>query len=51
MTTIGITAVLIIGLLILAIGFVTKKRWLMILSVVPLAISIFQLVMLAGMGK
>ena len=50
MTMLGITAVLIIGILMLAVGFLTKKKWLMILSIIPLAISIFQLVKLVGMG-
>jgi len=47
----GITAVLMIGLIMLALGFVTKKRWLKILSIIPLAIAIIQLVMLMGMGN
>ena len=51
MTMFGITVVLIIGILMLALGFVTKKRWLKILSIIPLAISIFQLAMLMGMGN
>jgi hypothetical protein len=50
MTILGITAVLIIGLLMLVLGLITKNRWLIILSIIPLAIFIFQLVMLVGMG-
>ena len=50
MTMLGIAGVLIIGILMLGLGFVTKQRWLKILSIIPLAISIFQLVKLVGMG-
>ncbi|WP_210468409.1 hypothetical protein [Sporosarcina sp. 6E9] len=50
MTMLGITAVLIIGVVMLALGFITKKRWLTFLSIIPLAIFIFQLAMLVGMG-
>ena len=35
----------------LALGFVTKKRWLKILSTIPLTIFIIQLVMLMGIGR
>ena len=49
MLSIGV--VLIIGVLMLVAGFVTKKRWLKLLSIVPLAISIFQLIVLFGLGR
>jgi hypothetical protein len=51
LTMLGIGVVLIIGILMLVAGFVAKKRWLMLLSIVPLVISIFQLVILFGFGR
>ena len=51
MTMFGITVVLIIGILMLVLGFATKKSWLKILAIIPLAIAIIQLVMLMGMGN
>jgi hypothetical protein len=46
MTFLTIIVVLIIGLAMLLIGFATEKRWLKILSILPLALSIWQLVSL-----
>lgn len=50
MTFLTIIVVLIIGLLMLMIGFATKQRWLKLLSIIPLAISVWQLASLFLMG-
>ena len=42
----GITITFIIGLLILIVGAVPKKKVLMIISIIPLSIAIFQILML-----
>ncbi len=43
MTILGITAMLIIGSLILIAGVKTKRRWLMILAAIPLIIVFSQI--------
>lgn len=50
MTFLAIIAVLLIGLLMLLIGFATKKKGLKLLSIIPLAISAWQLAWLFLMG-
>jgi hypothetical protein len=46
MTFLGIIITLIIGILMLISGVMTKKKWLKVLSLIPLAISIVQIIML-----
>lgn len=46
MSALGIMITLIIGILMLIIGAVTKKKWLTIFSILPLAVAIGQLVYL-----
>ena len=43
MTVLGIFIVLIIGIIMLFAGFATNKKWLKSLSIIPIALSIFQL--------
>lgn len=45
-TALGIIITLIVGVLMLVIGAVTKKKWLMIISILPLVISIIQIIIL-----
>ncbi|MCX7951840.1 MAG: hypothetical protein N2594_07825 [Clostridiales bacterium] len=49
MTFLGITVTFFIGLLLLIAGVVTKNKWFMFISIVPLAISIIQVLMLLMM--
>jgi hypothetical protein len=51
MTFLSIIGVLILGLVVLVIGFVTKKLWLKLVSIIPLAISLVQIFILLVMGK
>lgn len=44
MTFLTIMIVLIIGLLMLIVGFATQQRWLKLFSIIPLAISLWQLI-------
>lgn len=46
MTFLGIIITLIIGILILIGGIVTKKKWLMLISIIPLVLAVGQLAML-----
>lgn len=46
MTSLGIMITFIVGILILIIGVVTKKKLLMKISILPLFIAIVQMVML-----
>lgn len=48
MSVIMIFITLVLGLVMLILGFVTKKKWLKILSIIPLAIFLYQLVRLLG---
>lgn len=50
MTFLTTVVVLLIGLLMLLIGFTTKKRWIKLLSIIPLAVSMWQLASLFLMG-
>ena len=43
MTFTGTIILLVIGVLILIGGIVTKKKWLMLLSIIPLVIALGQL--------
>ena len=49
MTTMGIEIALAIGVLMLGVGAVAKNKWLMLVSMLPLAIAGVQLVLLFGM--
>jgi hypothetical protein len=46
MSFLTIIAVLIIGIVMLSIGFVIKKKWIILLSIIPLAISLWQIAIL-----
>lgn len=48
MTITMIMATLVVGLIMLILGFIVKNKWLKILAAVPLAIFIFQLGRLVG---
>ncbi|MGA9467446.1 MAG: hypothetical protein WBV10_07445 [Exiguobacterium marinum] len=50
MTMFTIFGVLVFGLVLLGIGVVMKKRWLSILSMVPIAIAVGQLAFLFLIG-
>ncbi|MFN7252951.1 MAG: hypothetical protein ACK4M9_19585 [Anaerobacillus sp.] len=50
MTFLTIIGVLILGLVILANGFIAKKSWIKLVSVIPLAIASWQLALLFAMG-
>ncbi|MBS4176888.1 hypothetical protein [Lederbergia citrea] len=50
MTFSTIIVMLIVGIAMLSIGFATKKRWLKFLSIIPLAVSIWQIAILFLMG-
>jgi len=49
-TVLTIFGLLIVGILLLIIGFIIKKRGLKLLSIIPLAIAGWQLVILLLMG-
>ena len=46
MTVLGLQITFIIGILILISGIVTKKKWLMLISIIPLVLVVVQLMML-----
>ena len=46
MTVLGIEITFIIGILILIGGIVTKKKWLMLISIIPFVLVVGQLAML-----
>nr|WP_198044616.1 hypothetical protein [Lysinibacillus timonensis] len=46
MTFLTMIVILIIGILMLLIGFSVKNRWLKLLSIIPLAVSLSQLAVL-----
>ena len=50
MTILGILLTLIIGILMFIIGIKTKKKWLMVISIIPLIIVLSQIVMLILMA-
>ncbi|WP_164553309.1 hypothetical protein [Brevibacillus marinus] len=50
MTFFSILAVLIVGLALLIVGVAAKQRWVKILSVIPLALAIWQLIALFAIG-
>jgi len=49
MTFLTIVVVLIIGVLMLVTGYITKKSWLRVLSMIPLMISGIQIVILMNL--
>jgi len=48
MTIFQILGVLIIGVTILGIGIAKKKKWVTFISVIPLLIALWQVIMLLG---
>lgn len=46
MTFLGIIVTLIISILMLIIGSIIKKKWLMLISIIPLGIALIQIVTL-----
>ena len=46
MTFLGIEITLAVGILMLIVGAVTRKKWLVAVSLVPLAIAVVQIVLL-----
>ncbi|MEI5909314.1 hypothetical protein WAK64_19885 [Bacillus spongiae] len=48
MSVVMIFATLVLGLILLTLGIVIKKKWLKIISIIPLTIFLFQLVFLLG---
>ncbi|MGM0900608.1 MAG: hypothetical protein ACQEXB_05800 [Bacillota bacterium] len=50
MTFLTIIGVLILGLVMLVVGFITKKRWIKLISI-PLAAAVWQLASLFAMGS
>ncbi|MEA3318634.1 MAG: hypothetical protein U9Q88_01310 [Bacillota bacterium] len=49
MTFLTIVAVLILGISMLVIGYITKKNWLKLLSLFPTLISVIQLIILMNL--
>ncbi|GKU80037.1 hypothetical protein L3i20_v244340 [Paenibacillus sp. L3-i20] len=50
MSFLTIIAVLILGIVMFSIGFATKKKWIKLLSIIPLAISLWQIAILFSIG-
>lgn len=50
MTFSTIIGVLILGLVILVVGFIAKKRWIKIVSIIPLAVAGWQIAYLFSLG-
>lgn len=50
MTILTIIGVLVLGLLLLVTGLLTKKNWLKILSIIPLAVAGWQFALMFAMG-
>ncbi|WP_159434084.1 hypothetical protein [Clostridium grantii] len=46
MSFLQMIAMLIIGILILIVGVITKKKWLMLISIVPFAFSLGNIIVL-----
>lgn len=46
MTFLGIVLVFILGIVLLIIGLATERKWFIYLSIIPLAVSIWQIVYL-----
>ena len=46
MTVLGLIITFIIGILIIVSGVVTKKKWLMLISIIPLVIVLSQIALL-----
>lgn len=49
MTFLGIITTLIMGVLILISGILLKKKWVILISIIPLVIAVGQLAMLVLM--
>ena len=50
MTIFQMAALLIIGIIILCVGIEKKKKWIMIISAMPLLVVLWQIVLLVGMA-
>ena len=50
MTIFQIAALLIIGIIILCVGIKKKKKWIMIISAIPLLVVLWQIILLVGMS-
>lgn len=50
MTVLAMIITLFIGILIFISGVVTKKKWLMFISIVPLVIALSQIALLFSMS-
>lgn len=50
MTVIEMSVCLIIGAILLIIGVCTKKKWIKLVAMIPLAIAIINIVLMLGMG-
>ncbi|MFA9559501.1 hypothetical protein ACERII_19510 [Evansella sp. AB-rgal1] len=50
MTFLTIIGVLILGLVMLIVGFIAKKRWIKLVSIIPLAVAGWHIVRMLAMG-
>lgn len=50
MTVMGMSICLVIGLVLLMIGVVTKKKWIKVVAIIPLLIAIINIILTIGMG-
>ena len=50
MSIFQIAALLIVGVAVLGVGIKKKKKWVMIISAIPLLVVLWQIILLAGMA-
>ena len=50
MTIMEMGICLIIGLVLLMIGVITKKKWIKTVAIIPLLIAIINIILMFGMG-
>ena len=50
MIILQLIGLLIVGTIILVIGIYKKNKWIIIISLIPLIISLWQVILLIGMG-
>jgi len=50
MSILQIMGLLIIGIIVLVIGIARKKKWLIIISAVPLIVFLWQIIVLIGIS-
>ncbi|MCL2049645.1 MAG: hypothetical protein FWG87_13080 [Defluviitaleaceae bacterium] len=43
-------ALLIVGLIVLGVGIKRKKKWVMVISAIPLLVVLWQILLLVGMA-